>query len=103
MAYRPCVVDILLLLVLFLLMSPIVVAVFVVDGAVADVFYSHMQEDHASMGGMAVIKMLKVVDNIETILGIELMCACQVCEYVSDGYVVWVSGGLWLWLIMLFL
>lgn len=35
------------------------------------------------MGGMAVVKMLKVVDNIEIILGIELMCACQVCACIA--------------------
>jgi histidine ammonia-lyase len=35
------------------------------------------KEDHVSMGGYAARKALQVVDNVETILAIELLCACQ--------------------------
>ena len=38
---------------------------------------SAAQEDHVSMGGFAARKALKVVENVETIVAIELMCACQ--------------------------
>jgi len=44
-----------------------------------------MQEDHASMGGMSVHKALKVIDNTEAIVGIELLCACQVTN-ISNCY-----------------
>ncbi|KEG14277.1 histidine ammonia-lyase [Trypanosoma grayi] len=38
---------------------------------------SAAQEDHVSMGGFSARKALKVVENIEHIIAIELMCACQ--------------------------
>jgi histidine ammonia-lyase len=38
---------------------------------------SAAQEDHVSMGGFAARKALKVVENVETIIAIELLCACQ--------------------------
>lgn len=38
---------------------------------------SAAQEDHVSMGGFAARKALKVVENVETIVAIELLCACQ--------------------------
>ena len=34
-------------------------------------------EDHVSMGGWAARKALKVVENVENCLAIELLCACQ--------------------------
>jgi histidine ammonia-lyase len=37
-------------------------------------------EDHVSMGGMAVRKALKVIENVENVLCIELLCACQAIE-----------------------
>ncbi|RNF09584.1 putative histidine ammonia-lyase [Trypanosoma rangeli] len=38
---------------------------------------SAAQEDHVSMGGFAARKAIKVVENVEYILSIELLCACQ--------------------------
>ncbi len=35
------------------------------------------QEDHVSMGSVAVSKSLRIVENLEKILGIEMMCAAQ--------------------------
>ena len=35
------------------------------------------QEDHVSMGSIAVRKSLRIVENLEKILGIEMMCAAQ--------------------------
>ncbi len=35
------------------------------------------QEDHVSMGSVAVRKSLRIVENLEKILGIEMMCAAQ--------------------------
>ena len=34
-------------------------------------------EDHVSMGGWAARKALEVIENVENILAIELLCACQ--------------------------
>lgn len=42
---------------------------------------SNNQEDHVSMGATAATKCLRVVDNIEKILGIELMCAAQAMAF----------------------
>ncbi|MCT8340192.1 histidine ammonia-lyase [Flavobacteriaceae bacterium TK19130] len=42
---------------------------------------SNGQEDHVSMGANAATKCLRVVDNIETILAIELMNASQAIEF----------------------
>lgn len=38
---------------------------------------SHGQEDHVSMGANAAVKTLKIVDNLEKLLAIELFCASQ--------------------------
>jgi histidine ammonia-lyase len=38
---------------------------------------SQGQEDHVSMGANAAVKTLKIVENLEKLLAIELMCACQ--------------------------
>lgn len=43
---------------------------------------SAAQEDHVSMGGYAARKALKIVENVETILAIELLCACQAIEFL---------------------
>jgi len=39
------------------------------------------QEDHVSMGSIGARKALKVVENVEKILGIELLCASQALDY----------------------
>ena len=39
------------------------------------------QEDHVSMGANSATKLLKVVDNLETVLGIELFNAAQAMEF----------------------
>jgi len=42
---------------------------------------SNNQEDHVSMGANAAVKCLKVLDNIEKVLGIELLTAVQALEF----------------------
>jgi histidine ammonia-lyase len=39
------------------------------------------QEDHVSMGSISARKALRIVDNLEKILGIELFCASQAFDY----------------------
>jgi len=39
------------------------------------------QEDHVSMGGYAGRKAVKVVENVEWVIGTELLCACQAIEF----------------------
>jgi len=39
------------------------------------------QEDHVSMGSISGRKLNRVLDNLEFILAIELMCACQAIEF----------------------
>jgi len=39
------------------------------------------QEDHVSMGSIAGRKALRVVENLEKILAIELLCACQALDF----------------------
>ena len=39
------------------------------------------KEDHVSMGGWAARKALKVVENLENVLAIELLAACQALEF----------------------
>lgn len=41
---------------------------------------SAAQEDHVSMGPWAVLKLLRVVENVERVLGIEVMAACQALD-----------------------
>lgn len=41
------------------------------------------QEDHVSMGGMAARKVLKIIDNVENVLAIELLAACQALDLVK--------------------
>lgn len=42
---------------------------------------SNNQEDHVSMGANAATKCLRVIDNVEKVLGIELLSAVQAMEY----------------------
>ena len=42
---------------------------------------SQGQEDHVSMGSNSATKLVRVVDNVETVLGIELMNAAQALEF----------------------
>ncbi|MBQ9410086.1 MAG: histidine ammonia-lyase [Bacteroidales bacterium] len=42
---------------------------------------SQGQEDHVSMGSNSATKLLRLVDNVETVLGIELMNAVQALEF----------------------
>ncbi|MEI6080441.1 MAG: histidine ammonia-lyase, partial [bacterium] len=44
---------------------------------------SNNKEDHVSMGATSVRKFIQVLDNIETILAIELMVAAEACEQRS--------------------
>lgn len=39
------------------------------------------QEDHNSMGSVAANKLWRVIQNAETVLAIELMCACQALDF----------------------
>lgn len=43
---------------------------------------SASQEDHVSMGAFAARKALKVVNHVETVLAIELLCACQALDFL---------------------
>ena len=49
--------------------------------SVDSIVSSNGQEDHVSMGGNAATKLLKVVDNVERILAIELMNAAQAIDF----------------------
>jgi histidine ammonia-lyase len=49
--------------------------------SVDSIVSSNGQEDHVSMGGNAATKLLKVIDNVERILAIELMNAAQALEF----------------------
>ncbi|CAG5087837.1 histidine ammonia-lyase [Parvicella tangerina] len=42
---------------------------------------SQGQEDHVSMGANAVVKLCEVVTNLEKILGVELLTACQALDF----------------------
>ncbi len=42
---------------------------------------SGSQEDHVSMGWGAGLKLLKVLDNVQTVLAVEILCAVQGLEY----------------------
>ncbi|MFT5986150.1 MAG: histidine ammonia-lyase, partial [Planctomycetota bacterium] len=49
--------------------------------SVDSIVSSNGQEDHVSMGANGATKLLRIVDNIETILAIELMNASQAIEF----------------------
>jgi len=42
---------------------------------------SAAKEDHVSMGGWAARKCLEVIENVENVLAIELLCACQALDF----------------------
>ena len=42
---------------------------------------SHDQEDHVSMGARSAVKCLQVLDNAETVLAIEQLCAAQALDF----------------------
>jgi histidine ammonia-lyase len=46
---------------------------------------SALQEDHLSMGTMAALKLLTVLENTNKILAIEYLCAAQACEFIEPG------------------
>lgn len=39
-------------------------------------------EDHVSMGGYAARKAVQVVENVERVIAIELLAACQAIEFL---------------------
>ncbi len=41
------------------------------------------QEDHNSMGSIAALKLQRVIDNVETVIAIELMCAAQGIDFLK--------------------
>ncbi|CCH29568.1 aromatic amino acid ammonia-lyase [Actinosynnema sp. NPDC047251] len=43
-----------------------------------------LQEDHVSMGGTSVLKLRRIVDNLETVLAIEWLTACQAVDLRED-------------------
>jgi histidine ammonia-lyase len=43
---------------------------------------SASKEDHVSMGGMSATKSLIVVENVERVVAIELLCACQALDFL---------------------
>eukprot|EP00298_Acanthocystis_sp_HF-20_P012009 c19678_g1_i1.p1 GENE.c19678_g1_i1~~c19678_g1_i1.p1 ORF type:complete len:498 (-),score=212.74 c19678_g1_i1:37-1323(-) len=43
---------------------------------------SAAQEDHVSMGGWAARKALRVVEHVEFVVAIELLCACQAIDFL---------------------
>lgn len=49
--------------------------------SVDSIVSSNGQEDHVSMGANAAVKCLRVLKNVESILSIELLTACQAIEY----------------------
>jgi histidine ammonia-lyase len=44
---------------------------------------SSAKEDHVSMGGWAARKCLEVISNVENVLAIELLCACQALDFLE--------------------
>jgi len=49
--------------------------------SVDSIVSSNGQEDHVSMGANAATKLLKVVENVETVLGIEMLNAAQALDF----------------------
>lgn len=52
--------------------------------SVDSIVSSNGQEDHVSMGANAATKAWQVVDNLETVLAIELLCASQALHFRKD-------------------
>jgi len=42
------------------------------------------KEDHVSMGAAAAMKSIRILENAEYVLGIEILCAAQAFEYLSE-------------------
>jgi histidine ammonia-lyase len=42
---------------------------------------SNGQEDHVSMGANAAVRTMEVLENVERVMAIELLCACQALEF----------------------
>ncbi len=49
--------------------------------SVDSIVSSNGQEDHVSMGANAATKLYKVIENVEKVLAIEWLCACQALEF----------------------
>ncbi|MBV0923813.1 histidine ammonia-lyase [Halomicroarcula limicola] len=43
------------------------------------------QEDHVSMSGQSALSFRSVVENVQTVVGIELLCAAQAAEFLDDS------------------
>jgi histidine ammonia-lyase len=52
--------------------------------SVDSIMSSNGQEDHVSMGANAATKLYKVVQNLHTVLAIELLCACQALDFKNE-------------------
>lgn len=57
---------------------------------------SALQEDHLSMGTMAALKLLTVLENTTKILAIEYLCAAQACEFIQPSTLGKGSHQVWL-------
>lgn len=53
--------------------------------SVDSIVSSNGQEDHVSMGANAATKLKKVVDNLQRVLAIELLCAAQALDFRRPG------------------
>ena len=55
--------------------------VLVHPASVDSISTSAAKEDHVSMGGFAARKLVEIIENVETVLAIELLAACQALEF----------------------
>lgn len=53
--------------------------------SVDSIVSSNGQEDHVSMGANAATKLKKVIDNVQRVLAIELLCAAQAMDFRRPG------------------
>ena len=53
--------------------------------SVDSIVSSNGQEDHVSMGANAATKLYRIVENIEKVLSIELMCASQALTFRKES------------------
>lgn len=53
--------------------------------SVDSIVSSNGQEDHVSMGANAATKLKKVIDNVQRVLAIELLCAAQAIDFRRPG------------------
>jgi histidine ammonia-lyase len=49
--------------------------------SVDSIVSSNGQEDHVSMGANAATKLIRVLENVQSVLGIEWLCACQALDF----------------------